>query len=381
MAYEHFDISSEDGKLNIELKPDTLNNEESWKKSLLEELRVVSEKDELSMLNLPLPSDADDILDKIACIVAKIVLRKACKNVKVPDCHLLKIRGKVQGFLFQDVKKILGDSVCVETGRSTLQTRDVISFTKFTSKITSEGVTPEFDDIIEKLNSLNNWESVPKVLLVAVINAYKKVRKTRLTSDEVFSMSEETKWERKSASSVHIRDSSSKKENKPAPRDEAGLFVKEGTGVEQKSGCSSASQEKGRKQYFGDRNSDRKRQRKGKICYVCKNRYNFPKKAEKFMEFWRFYPRMCKTCAELNFLKRHQRVDLTGKYAVVTGGRIKIGYELVLKLLRDGCFVIVTTRFPHNASKSFAAEKDFKDWQDRLKIYGLDLKDMAGQFI
>lgn len=35
--------------------------------------------------------------------------------------------------------------------------------------------------------------------------------------------------------------------------------------------------------------------------------------------------------------------------ALVTGARIKIGYEITLKLLRDGAIVYATTRFTKDA--------------------------------
>ena len=37
----------------------------------------------------------------------------------------------------------------------------------------------------------------------------------------------------------------------------------------------------------------------------------------------------------------------------MTGGRVKIGYQLVLRLLQDGARVLVTTRFPHAAARRF----------------------------
>ena len=60
--------------------------------------------------------------------------------------------------------------------------------------------------------------------------------------------------------------------------------------------------------------------------------------------------RLCPPCAALNWEKRHQSVDLAGKVVVLTGGRIKIGYHVALKVLRAGCAeLVVTTRFPRDA--------------------------------
>jgi len=47
------------------------------------------------------------------------------------------------------------------------------------------------------------------------------------------------------------------------------------------------------------------------------------------------------------------KAELNGKYALVTGGRTKIGAEMVLSLLRNGANVYVTTRFPKNLVERF----------------------------
>eukprot|EP01127_Copromyxa_protea_P009115 TRINITY_DN2123_c0_g1_i1.p1 TRINITY_DN2123_c0_g1~~TRINITY_DN2123_c0_g1_i1.p1 ORF type:complete len:379 (-),score=82.68 TRINITY_DN2123_c0_g1_i1:30-1166(-) len=83
---------------------------------------------------------------------------------------------------------------------------------------------------------------------------------------------------------------------------------------------------------------------------------------------------MCLTCGEFNFTKRNQTADLKGKVALVTGGRVKIGYEVCLKLLRAGASVIATTRFPNDAVIRYAKEPDFEEWKDNLHFYALDLR-------
>ena len=100
-------------------------------------------------------------------------------------------------------------------------------------------------------------------------------------------------------------------------------------------------------------------------CYVCKQHYTL---------IHHFYDQLCPDCAALNFRKRTERADLRGRVALVTGGRVKIGYQAVLKLLRCGAQVIVTTRFPRDAAQRFAREQDFADWSHRLEIFGLDLR-------
>jgi len=79
-------------------------------------------------------------------------------------------------------------------------------------------------------------------------------------------------------------------------------------------------------------------------------------------------------CADFNYAKRFQSAPLTGRVAVITGARVKIGFQAALKMLRAGARVIVTTRFPHDAAQRYSREADFADWKDRLQIHGLDLR-------
>jgi hypothetical protein len=89
------------------------------------------------------------------------------------------------------------------------------------------------------------------------------------------------------------------------------------------------------------------------------------------------YAQLCLACRNLNATKRNQTMDMTGRTAIVTGARIKIGYAVALKLLRAGATVLTTTRFPNNAAQHFSQEPDFEQWKTRLKIYGLELRHLA----
>jgi NAD(P)-dependent dehydrogenase (short-subunit alcohol dehydrogenase family) len=100
-------------------------------------------------------------------------------------------------------------------------------------------------------------------------------------------------------------------------------------------------------------------------CYVCKQKYS---------TIHDFYDQLCPPCAALNVAKRTERADLRGRVALLTGGRVKIGYQTGLKLLRSGARLIVTTRFPRDAATRYAGEPDFADWGNRLEIFGLDLR-------
>lgn len=103
-------------------------------------------------------------------------------------------------------------------------------------------------------------------------------------------------------------------------------------------------------------------------CYICKSRYTTVDA---------FYHQLCPDCAALNHAKRDARTDLTGKRALLTGGRAKIGMYIALRLLRDGAHTTITTRFPHDAVRRFRAVPDSADWIDRLRIVGIDLRDPA----
>ncbi len=100
-------------------------------------------------------------------------------------------------------------------------------------------------------------------------------------------------------------------------------------------------------------------------CYICKQDYSV---------LHPFYDQLCTPCAELNFRKRTELADLSGRVALLSGGRVKIGYQAGIKLLRAGAQLIVTTRFPRNAAARYASEPDFNNWGHRLEIFGLDLR-------
>ena len=100
-------------------------------------------------------------------------------------------------------------------------------------------------------------------------------------------------------------------------------------------------------------------------CYVCKQEYT---------RLHGFYDQLCPPCGDFNFAKRSPSADLHGRVALVTGARVKIGYQAAVMLLRAGAHAIVLTRFPRDAAARYAREDDFADWADRLEIHGIDLR-------
>ena len=102
-------------------------------------------------------------------------------------------------------------------------------------------------------------------------------------------------------------------------------------------------------------------------CYSCHRR---------FREIHHFYDKLCPSCAELNFSKRIQTCDLKGRVCLVTGGRVKIGFQCCMKLLRCGAVVIATSRFPVDTAQRFAEQTDFHEWSNRLHVFGLDFRNI-----
>ncbi|MEP6481456.1 MAG: SDR family NAD(P)-dependent oxidoreductase [Rhodoglobus sp.] len=107
---------------------------------------------------------------------------------------------------------------------------------------------------------------------------------------------------------------------------------------------------------------------KARACYICKQPYT---------QVDAFYHQLCPDCAAMSHAKRDARTDLSGKRALLTGGRAKIGMYIALRLLRDGAHTTITTRFPRDAVRRFTSLDDSADWIHRLKIVGIDLRDPA----
>ncbi len=107
---------------------------------------------------------------------------------------------------------------------------------------------------------------------------------------------------------------------------------------------------------------------KSRACYICKQHYT---------SVDAFYHQLCPNCAAFSHAKREARTDLTGRRALLTGGRAKIGMYIALRLLRDGAHTTITTRFPRDAVRRFSSLPDAQDWLHRLRIVGIDLRDPA----
>ena len=107
---------------------------------------------------------------------------------------------------------------------------------------------------------------------------------------------------------------------------------------------------------------------RSRACYICKQHYT---------RVDAFYHQLCPECALLSHAKREARTDLTGRRALLTGGRAKIGMYIALRLLRDGAHTTITTRFPRDAMRRFVSAPDSPSWLHRLRVVGIDLRDPA----
>ncbi|MGM1018238.1 MAG: SDR family NAD(P)-dependent oxidoreductase [Actinomycetota bacterium] len=107
---------------------------------------------------------------------------------------------------------------------------------------------------------------------------------------------------------------------------------------------------------------------KPRNCYICKQPYT---------RVDAFYHQLCPDCARFSHGKRDARTDLSGKRALLTGGRAKIGMYIALRLLRDGAHTTITTRFPRDAVRRFSSLPDSGEWLHRLRVVGIDLRDPA----
>jgi NAD(P)-dependent dehydrogenase (short-subunit alcohol dehydrogenase family) len=101
-------------------------------------------------------------------------------------------------------------------------------------------------------------------------------------------------------------------------------------------------------------------------CYVCKLNYR---------QVDGFYHMLCPSCAERNGANRAIGTDLRGRRVLLTGGRVKIGFQLALMMLRDGAELVVTSRFPQDTLRRFRTAPGSERWLERLTVVGVDLRD------
>ena len=104
-----------------------------------------------------------------------------------------------------------------------------------------------------------------------------------------------------------------------------------------------------------------------KNCYICKEKFGLD-------NIHSFYGNLCKKCGDYNYSFRTMKLDFTGRIAIVTGGRVKIGYYIATKLLSYGAKVLITSRFPKDALFKFQKEPDYEKWKNNLVVYPIDFR-------
>lgn len=111
-----------------------------------------------------------------------------------------------------------------------------------------------------------------------------------------------------------------------------------------------------------------KKQRR-QVCYICRFDITIAHK---------LYGALCLPCGDFNIassaLSLPSNLNLHGKMAVVTGGRINLGFHISLRLLRCGANVIISTRYPQDAQDRYFREPDAQEWKSRLEIVGADFR-------
>lgn len=111
------------------------------------------------------------------------------------------------------------------------------------------------------------------------------------------------------------------------------------------------------------------KRRKRRKCYMCHLLMSEPHE---------FYPSLCKPCGTFNLAESNLSLpgclNLDGKTALVTGGRVALGYATALRLLRCGARVIVSSRYPRDTDSRYREEHDFDSWSDRLRVVGADFR-------
>ena len=103
------------------------------------------------------------------------------------------------------------------------------------------------------------------------------------------------------------------------------------------------------------------------FCYICKCKIT-----EDSTHF--FYHNLCKKCGDYNYNYRSIQIDMSNRIAIVTGGRVNIGFQAALKLLSYNCKVLVTSRFPKDTLRKFKEESNYSKFKENLLIYPIDFR-------
>ena len=148
-------------------------------------------------------------------------------------------------------------------------------------------------------------------------------------------------------------------------KDEDDILVEDTKDVENKNLLQ--KKRKNEKEEKEEIEEDKKEKYMFKTCYICKKKLGTN-------NISKFYGSMCQKCGDYNYSFRTMQLDFKGRIAVVTGGRIKIGFYIVKKLLSYGCQVITTSRFPNDTLNKYKEDPDYDLWKNNLIIYPIDFR-------
>lgn len=112
-------------------------------------------------------------------------------------------------------------------------------------------------------------------------------------------------------------------------------------------------------------------------CYICRRK--FRRRESQYL-----YRTLCRPCGYFNLdaseLSLPPKLDLFGKTALVTGGRVNLGFHTAVRLLRCGANVIVSSRYPRDAARRLSSASDSAMWLSRLQVVGADFRTAADAF-
>ncbi len=283
--------------------------------------------------------------DRLAGTVLGLLQKESLDKLTTTDDVVRLLSGKCQGIVLKSIKNKYGEDI--DVAGTKIKFRDVVDISSITNKIqgSTKVESKKLAGTIDLLHNIESIDVLPPRLIIGIAKAHKYIRK-------------KLKINKKHIKNIRTQSVAAHFQKCKKDTREPTSHYKP---VEDSDSCDEVIMVSS----------------KNRKCYICRKIFCMPEIPNPATLQ---YPRLCPLCAQFNLLKRIQKVDLTERIAVVTGGRIKIGYETVLKLLRGGCQVIATTRFPHDAAQKFTQEEDHHQWLHNLKIYPLDLKDINGQF-
>ena len=151
------------------------------------------------------------------------------------------------------------------------------------------------------------------------------------------------------------------KEGEPDDKTEDDILIEDTKDVENKNLL------KKKRKKEKDKEDETKEKYIYKSCYICKQKLGLD-------NINKFYGSLCTKCGDYNYSFRTMKLDFSGRIAIVTGGRIKIGFYIVKKLLSYGCKVITTSRFPKDTLFKFKEDPDYTLWKKNLIIYPIDFR-------